>query len=90
MKTITTNPALDAVLAKKRAQYGDKFDTSDLAPQFAKYWGTDTRITVQFAHGTKMRGRVGITTGWKPVFLLMLRSNSRGSSWTLGNDDKII
>ena len=80
-------------IAKKQKEYGDKFDASDLAPQFAPYLGTDTRIRVLFTYDQESEvrhGTVGVTTGWRPVFLLMARSTAHGSSTTLGKEDAII
>jgi len=80
-------------VARKRAQYGDQFDDSDLDPRFIRFFDSGERIEVGLngftMDGTK-RGRVGVSTGWKPVFLLMLKSNSVGSSITLGPKDEII
>lgn len=82
-------------IANKRREYGDKFDASDLAPQFIEHFESGDRIEVAFAgvdgevYETK-RGRVGITTGWKPVFLLMLTTRSIGSSYTLGMKDRVV
>ena len=77
-------------IAKKRATYGKKFDDSDLAHKFIPFYESGERIEVDFGHGEIKRGTVGITTGWKPIFLLMLRKDSVGSSWTLRHSDKIV
>ena len=79
-----------AYLEQKRQQFGDTFDPKDLAPQFIPYFRCEKRIEVQFAEGVVKRGTVGVTTGWKPCFLLMLRCDSRGSTWTLGKDDAVV
>ncbi len=65
-------------------------DYSGIAKKFASYYGTNERIKVEFSHGEILTGTVGMTTGWKPVFLLIARSNSIGSSDILSDDDKII
>ena len=60
-----------------------KFSDSDLAKQFVPYFESGQRIEVKFIWGDKIelkRGTVGVTTGWKPVFLLMKNSRSIGSS----------
>jgi hypothetical protein len=75
---------------KKAREYGDKFDVSYLSHEFVPYYENGKRITVQFSSGEVKRGTVGVTTGWKPVFLLMLRRNSVGSEWTLGENDHVI
>jgi hypothetical protein len=73
----------------KKARYGERFDASDLNQDFVKHFESGNRIEVDFGYETK-RGTIGITTGWKPVFLLMLRKNSSGSSYTIGKNDKVI
>lgn len=77
-------------LERKQRTYGSKFDTSDLAPQFAPYLHSGQRIEVEFAGGEVQRGTVGVTTGWRPRFLLVLRRNALGSIYTLGVNDKVI
>ena len=64
-------------------------DRSDLAPQFAPYHKNGQRIIVKTHHGETLRGYVGITTGWKPVYILLKNSNSSGSSEILRADDEI-
>ena len=39
--------------------------------------------------GHVRRGVVGITTGWRPVFLLIARATSLGSTDVLGPDDVV-
>lgn len=65
-------------------------DYSDISKQFIPYYENKTRIKVQFSYGGIKTGIVGKTTGWKPVFILMLRSNSRGSSYILTDKEIII
>ena len=76
------------LLNRKRREYGEKFDPSDLAEQFRPYFGTGQRIKVNFGHEV-VTGTVGVTTGWKPGFLLMRRIDSIGSSYLLSKSDKI-
>jgi len=71
------------------AKHGDKFDSSDLASQFIPYFESQARIEVDFGY-EKKRGRIGVTTGWKPCFLLMLTTRSIGSSYTLSVSDKVV
>lgn len=66
------------------------FDESALAPEFIPYFNSQERIKVQFEYGEIKTGTVGITTGWKPCFLLMLTKRSIGSSWGLSSKDTII
>ena len=70
-------------------------DNSDLNPSFTPYYNNKQRVEVAFG-GVKgepyeiKRGTIGKTTGWKPVYLLMLRKNSISSSYTIGKDDKVL
>ncbi len=75
-------------IARRRNQYGDKFDDSELNRNFIRAYESQERITVDFGDGMCKRGTIGITTGWKPVFLLMLTKRSLGSSWTIGKNDR--
>jgi hypothetical protein len=76
-------------MERQKTKYGSRFDASDLASKFIPYFNSQERITVDFGFEVK-RGRIGVTTGWKPAFLLMLRRNSMGSIWLLHNSDKIV
>lgn len=71
-------------LERQRAQHGARFDPSELDPRFVRYYNSGERIKVRetWASGGSMEitGRVGITTGWRPVFLLLRSSRARGSS----------
>ena len=64
-------------IARKTNEYGKEFNPVDLAnaPQFIKYYENGKRIEVDFGYEVK-RGTIGITSGWKPVFLLMLTVRS--------------
>lgn len=73
---------------RKRREYGDKFDTSALNPDFIPYFENGARIEVTCGPCVR-RGTVGVTTGWKPCFLLMPRCDSTSSSDTIGPNDKI-
>ena len=72
----------------KLKQYGSKFDTSDLNEEFIPYFESGERITVKFSYGEIKRGTIGITTGWKPIFILMLTKRSLGSSYTITKKDE--
>jgi hypothetical protein len=76
-------------ISRKQREYGDKFDSSKLNPDFIDAFNTGDRITVDFGYETK-RGTIGVTTGWVPAFLLMLTSRSIGSSHIIRMDSKII
>jgi len=77
------------LLERKKEEYGDKFNDKDLAKKFISYYNNGYKIKVKFGDEI-ITGRVGITTGWKPVFLLIRTERSIGSSYTLSNRDKII
>jgi len=70
-------------------------DYSNIAQKFTCYYGKDIRIKVGFCdnngkvYETKT-GTVSMTTGWKPSLMLMLRSNSMGSSYLLSEKDIIL
>ena len=79
---------------RKRKEHGNKFDSSKLFYQFIPAFNSGERIEVDFYHDEKpiysLRGTVGVTTGWKPAFLLMLRRSDVGSSCILGENDRIV
>lgn len=72
------------------ARRGQPTDTTDLdaAGQFKRYV-RGPRIKVTGPAGTRF-GTVGMTTGWKPAFLLMHRRTDIGSSDVLGPGDQVI
>ena len=85
------NDFFESYLARKRLKFGDKFDLSNLAPQFIPYFNDrEVRIEVEFSSGEKSRGFIGITTGWKPLFLLVRTRRSLGSSYTLSSEDRVV
>lgn len=69
----------------KRQIHGDKFDSSDLDKCVVTHYNAMSRrrIKVEWKDGSTQWGSVGVTTGWKPVFLLMQNRYSRSSSHTL-------
>lgn len=77
------------LMTRKAAEYGTKFDASNLDPRFVSYFENGQRIKVETL-GTTITGTVGVTGGWRPCFLLMRTSRSMSSSWTLGENDKIV
>jgi len=70
---------------QKAIEHGAKWDPSDLSMKFVKAFNTGERIRVK-VYGEVKTGTVGVTTGWKPVFLLMARKNCFGSSVLLTHD----
>lgn len=75
-------------LAEKKRD-DDRFDPSELAKKFIPHFRSGVRIKVRNADHVRT-GRVGATTGWKPAFILMHRSNAHGSWDVLSDDDEII
>ena len=65
------------------------FSDINLNKEFIPYFESQERIIVDFGY-EKKRGTIGITTGWRPCFLLMLTKRSIGSSYTIGKKDKVI
>jgi hypothetical protein len=76
------------MIETKKAKFSN-FSDENLNPNFTKYYENGKRIEVDFGYETK-RGTIGITTGGKPCFLLMLRRDSVGSSYTIGKGDKVV
>lgn len=70
---------MQRIVERGRMKWFDQFDPSDLRPEFAPFLHTGQRIAVTIA-GEVWTGTVGITTGWRPAFLLMPQRNSTGSS----------
>jgi Fe-S cluster assembly ATPase SufC len=81
------NSNFAAYVARLKAKHGDKFDGSSLAPQFAEHFGR--RVEVEYSYGEKKRGWITGTTGWRPSLMILLRSDSMGSSWLVGEKDKV-
>lgn len=80
---------MNDLLTRGQQTHGIKFSPEDLSEKFVPYYNSGQRIEVEFPDGTIKRGTVGVTTGWKPIFILMLTKRSRGSSWSLHDSDKI-
>lgn len=79
---------------RKHREHGDKFDPAELHEKFRNYFH-DGRIKVsryypESGESYTRTGRVSATTGWKPAFLLMHRSNDHGSSDVLSEKDEVV
>lgn len=87
----------DDLLRRGRARHGERFDPSALETSFVRWYESGDRIKVEYvipgdpgkgdiltAYGT-----VGVTTGWRPAFLLMRSANARGSSYVIGPNDRV-
>ncbi len=79
-----------ALMAVKRHSWGERFSEAALAQKFRPFFESGQRIEVRFPGGVIKRGTVGMTTGWMPTFLLMLRRDSTGSSWVLSDDVELL
>lgn len=77
-------------LDRARRKHGSQFDPSGLDRRFVRYFESGQRISVDLGGGMVKRGTIGVTGGWRPVFLLMLTSRSMGSPWTLGPRERIV
>jgi hypothetical protein len=75
---------------REKKHNGKDFDDSNLSKQFIPYFESRQRIIVKSKYGGEARGYVGVTTGWKPCFLLMHNTRSIGSSYCLSDADEII
>lgn len=66
-------------------------DYSAISKQFIPYYESQERIKVKISDSDEIKsGTIGITTGWKPIFILMLTKRSTGSSYILSDNDKIL
>jgi hypothetical protein len=84
-------------LARGRQEHGARFDSSDLDaahPSLVEAYesGQRVRVVTTFDNGETFErtGVVSMTTGWRPAFLLMHRSNARGSWDVLGPRDRVV
>lgn len=87
----TAHPAYAAALTHSHRIHGERFDPSDLeaaAEAVRKHYGSGTRVILRTTYddgSTHTRaGRVGMTTGWRPAFLLMSSTRAIGSSDVIG------
>jgi len=64
-------------------------DTAELYPQFQDAFISRQRVEVTGPIFGTRRGYVGITTGWRPAFILLHNSISRSSPDVLGKDETI-
>lgn len=74
-------------IESKKMQYGN-FTDKELKQELIPYFESQQRIEIEFLDKDNnieftKRGRIGVTSGWQPCFLLMLTTRSMGSSWTL-------
>lgn len=88
--------AVEHASTSGKRRHGQQFDPADLlaAAHVAEFCGTDVRVRVrtEYPGGEvyERTGRVSLTTGWRPAFLLMHRAGAVGSSDVLGPRDQIV
>lgn len=77
-----------------RAQHGARFSEASLEPSFVRWYESGDRVRVRHTYPsgsiTEATGTIGATTGWRPAFLLMHSTRSRGSSYVIGPNDAVI
>jgi len=77
----------EAYCERKTAEYGARFVRPSGSPELVAAFNDGGRYEVDvYGPGDVRwikRGRIGITTGWEPAFLLMSTRRSLGSSLTL-------
>lgn len=68
-------------------KYGDKFTEIDLDQWFRPFYDSQQRIQVEYVGSLGFHyGTVGITSGWRPTFILMKTKTARSSSVTLNSN----
>lgn len=72
----------------KEQEYPGIFDASFLDIRFIPYYENQQRIRIVDCGDTRT-GRVSVTTGWRPSFLLVHRSSDRGSAILLSPNTTI-
>ncbi len=82
----------EAFIQKQKAKYPNKFSDEKLNPAFVTAFnnGDTFRVLADLGYEKPIWGYIGVTTGWQPVFLLMRRRGSLGSSETISCEDKIV
>ena len=55
-------------------------DNSNLDPRLTPFYKSGERVEITYKDGTKERFYVGKSTGWKPTYLEIKKSNSYGGS----------
>ena len=80
--------------ARKQREYGEKFDPIDLlsvAGSIRNLYETGYRVRLSRDNGiTFQDGYIGVTTGWKPCFILLWNKRSMGGSYIIGKDDRVV
>jgi len=53
-------------------------DKSELNPRATQFYKSGERVEIIYSDGEKTRCYIGKSTGWKPVYLEVKKSNSMG------------
>ncbi len=86
-----SNVYMERLIVRGKEKHGEQFDASDLEPKFARYWYSKERLRIKDNwEGSILTGTVGMTTGWKPSFILLRTTRSMGSSILLNKDCEIL
>lgn len=80
----------DRYIRRRKLEWGKKFSSKRLSKQFIPHFNEGNRIEVKMESGEVLRGTIGVTTGWVPSFILMLRIDSTGSPYLLTDNDTIV
>lgn len=76
---------------RARAQHGDRLDLSDLPEKFRPYFCERIRVRSPWGGDRpEKNGVLSVTTGWKPFFILMLRSGASGSGYTVSEKHEFV
>ncbi len=68
-----------------------RYTTAQLAASFAQYFEQrNIRIKIERPGGETACGRVSISRGWSPIFLLIKSVCARSSSVVLSDDDRVV
>lgn len=85
----------NSLIQLKKNVHGSKFSEESINRSFIKYYNNQKRVEVSFCNSDGKRfevkrGRIGITTGHVPCFLLLLTKRSISSTYTIGKNDRVI
>ena len=76
---------------RARAQHGDRLDLSELPEKFRPYFRERIRVRAPWGGDRpEKNGVLGVTTGWRPIFILMLRTGAVGSSYTISEAHEFV
>ena len=82
-------PTYTEVIERLAARHGAEFEAPKGVDHLIRYFGAPRVEVTDTRHGFVRRGRISITTGWRPALMLMHRASDTGSSDLLGPDDRV-